>query len=65
MTTEGSREYSVDVSAWFQSMLGSNVSKLVEPISFDIMTVLLLVGLGTLLWSTSPMVSLKSSTEEE
>ena len=65
MTTEGSREYSIDVLAWFQSMLGSNVSKLVEPISFDIMSVILLIGLGTLLWSTSPMVSLKLSTEEE
>ena len=65
MTTEGSREYSIDVLAWFQSMLGSDVNKLVEPISFDLMSILLLIGFGTLLWSTSPMVSLKSSTEEE
>ena len=65
MTTEGSREYSIDVLAWFQSMLGSDVNKLVEPVSFDLMSILLLIGFGTLLWSTSPMVSLKSSTEEE
>ena len=65
MTTESSREYSIDVLAWFQSMLGSDVNKLVEPVSFDLMSILLLIGFGTLLWSTSPMVSLKSSTEEE
>ena len=65
MTTEGSREYSIDVLAWFQSMLCSDVNKLVEPISFDLMSILLLIGFGTLLWSTSPMVALKSSTEEE
>ena len=65
MTTEGSREYSVDVFAWFQNLLGSDVNKLVEPVSFDVMTIFLLIGFGTLLWSTSPMVSLKSSTEEE
>ena len=65
MTTEGSREYSIDMLAWFQSMLGSDVNKLVEPVSFDLMSILLLIGFGTLLWSTSPMVSLKSSTEEE
>jgi len=46
-------------------MLGSDVNKLVEPVSFDLMSILLLIGFGTLLWSTSPMVSLKSSTEEE
>lgn len=65
MTTEGNREYSVNVLSWFQSILGSDVNKLVEPVSFDFMTILLLIGLGTLLWSTSPKVSLKSSTEEE
>jgi hypothetical protein len=46
-------------------MLGSEGNLLVEPISFDLMTVVLLILLGALLWSTIPTVSLKFSTEEE
>ena len=65
LTTEGSRDYSIDVLAWIQGLFGSDVNKLVEPVSFDFMSIMLLIALGSLLWSTSPMVSLKSSTEEE
>ena len=65
LTTEGSREYTIDVLAWFQNLLGSDLNKLVEPVSFDLLTLVLLGVFGLLLWSTSPMVSLKFSTEEE
>ena len=65
MTAGGSREYTVDILAWFQSLFGSETSTLVEPISFDLISIILLVSLSALLWSTSPMISLKPSTEEE
>ena len=65
MTIDGPRDYSINVLAWFKGMLGSEGNLLVEPISFDLMTIVLLILLGALLWSTIPTVSLKFSTEEE
>jgi hypothetical protein len=65
MSIDGPRDYSINVLAWFKGMLGSEGSLLVEPISFDSMTIVLLILLGALLWSTIPTVSLKLSTEEE
>ena len=65
ITIDRPRDYSINVLAWFKGMLGSEGNLLVEPISFDLMTVVLLILLGALLWSTIPTVSLKFSTEEE
>ncbi len=65
MTTDGPRDYSIDVLAWFQGIIGSGGGVLVEPISFDLMSIVLIIGLGSLLWFTSPMDSLEFSAEEE